>query len=82
LLGLVGLALGRGEGLRGGPDPPVGPVDAGLLQLLRRSVDELPATLDHPVDPVVQQAQADEGDHTLKGSFKIKCKYIHFYRSI
>ena len=66
LLGLVGLPLGRGERLVPCPRPPVGPVDGGLLQLLRRPVDQLPATLDHPVDPVVQQAQADERDHPLQ----------------
>jgi hypothetical protein len=33
---------------------------------LRRSVDKLAATLDHPVDPVVQEAQADEWNHSLE----------------
>ncbi len=61
LLSLVGLALRRRKGL-----DSAAAVDARLLQLLRRSVDKLAATLDHPVDPVVQEAQADEWNNSLE----------------
>jgi hypothetical protein len=64
LLGLVGLPLRRREGLDRATS--ASSVDGRLvLQLLGRTINKLATALDDPVDPVVEEAQTDEGDDAL-----------------